>query len=333
MFSQIVLSLVCVALGFSIQLIINNDNSTSSVTNMDTKKNLYMCGENEKNSLIISPTTRERITGKLEKETITRAVSVFRKCGAVAINSAVSSRAIDDFEYHLNHMMSPLLESRERIKQVSKHKTSWDQLSNLEQSELFLASGEGIRERQSGRLDLLLPHTMPFNSTEVILNKYTMPILHEIFDHQLFELKSVHGVISLPGTKAQKWHRDDGPLFPQGDNLEDLANKKEKSKNVYAINAFIALKNVKLENGPTEYMTGSHLETNHDMKLTLSEEHQSGVCNILPLPYLIYRIFDIFSIFTINLISLSISVFGLFDIFSIFTINPYLSLYLFLVCL
>ena len=47
--------------------------------------------------------------------------------------------------------------------------------------EPFLAGGEALRERSSGRLDLLLPHTMPFNDSSLVLNAFAMPVLAAIF--------------------------------------------------------------------------------------------------------------------------------------------------------
>jgi hypothetical protein len=268
MLYQLLLSVVCILFGYSIQTVLNSPSSKNIFPASD------LCGDHERQELIITPSFTERMNGKLEVSTLSRAVNVFRKCGAVAINGAVSAEAIDDFKFHLFNMISPLLESRDKVKAEALYK-SWNELSTTTKEEPFLASGEAIRERQSGRLDVLLPHTLPFNSTDVVLNRYTIDILNKIFDDQLFELKSVHGVISLPGTTSQKWHRDDGPLFPVGMEEEDTSSKSMKSINVYAVNAFIALSDVKLANGPTEYMLGSHLESNKQMKETLSLEHQA----------------------------------------------------------
>ena len=79
-----------------------------------------------------------------------------------------------------------------------------------------------------------------------------------------FELKSVHGVFSLPGAAARHWHRTPlrsspappPPMKPEGSEVEAAAGAAP----VYAVNAFVALSDVPSPRGP-EYLLESHRQT------------------------------------------------------------------------
>mmetsp|Transcript_28295 Transcript_28295/g.57943 ORF Transcript_28295/g.57943 Transcript_28295/m.57943 type:complete len:291 (+) Transcript_28295:149-1021(+) len=173
-------------------------------------------------------------------------------------------------------MMAPLLESRSRVQSVSG--ASWSDLESGTRFEPFLLSGEALRERQSGRLDLLMPHTLPFNHSAVVINSFVVAVLREVFDKQKFELKSVHAIASLIGTSEQNWHRDSGPLFPINEQNGSGALAEEAGSNlgVYAVNAFVALDDVPLEAGPTQYLLGSHTLSNAQIQTGLSVEHEAA---------------------------------------------------------
>ena len=53
-------------------------------------------------------------------------------------------------------------------------------------------------------------------------------------------------MLSLPGTTAQQWHRDDDPIFPDGLRMATLPPPPR-------CECFIALSHVPLHRGPTEY--------------------------------------------------------------------------------
>jgi hypothetical protein len=227
------------------------------------------CTEAHRQNLVIVPSAEERSTGRFERSTVIKAVGTFRACGLVALSKVVPASEALDFAHHASRMLAPLLESRSRVQSVSS--TSFENVKN----EPFLLSGEALRERQSGRLDLLLPHTLPFNRSGIIINKFALAVLREIFDQQSYELKSVHAVASLPGTDAQNWHRDDGPLFPEKRLDGGIREEAATNLGVYAVNAFIALNDVSLAAGPTEYILGSHAYSNSHIKKDLAENHEA----------------------------------------------------------
>lgn len=198
------------------------------------------------------------------------AAETLRRCGLLAIAGAVPMSVVEDFHYHANKMLSPLLESRSRLK--SRPERQYDDLPGDLQTEGFLSNGEVIRERSPGRLDLLLPHAMPFNHTAITLNRFAMEIMASVFDGQAFELKSAHTVVSLPGAPSQQWHRDDSPLFPAGGGLFSRGEAP-----VYAINAFVSLTDVTIEMGPTEYLVGSHQKSNGNVESIIAKNHEAAV--------------------------------------------------------
>jgi hypothetical protein len=234
-------------------------NSAESITDSP-------CTPRLRESIIITPSIGEQLRGALDVATVATAVEVLQSCGILAISSAISGREATDFLYHALNMAKLLLESRERVRAASS--ALWSELAEELRTEPFLASGEAIRERQSGRLDLLLPHTLPFNSSGFTLNRYALPVLRSVFGGEHFELKSEHFVTALPGTRAQHWHRDDAPLF--------RGFTANAAQSVYAVNAFVALEHVSLEAGPTEYLLGSHLMNDADVEKLLSQPHTAA---------------------------------------------------------
>lgn len=224
------------------------------------------CTSHLREAIIVEPSIGEQLRGALDAATVTTAVEVFQSCGVLAISSAISGREATDFLYHASNMAKPLLESRERV-QAASYKL-WNELTEELQTESFLTAGEALRERQSGRLDLLLPHTLPFNSSGFTLNRYALPILRGVFGGEHFELKSEHFVTALPGTRAQHWHRDDAPLF--------RGFTANGAQSVYAVNVFVALEHVSLEAGPTEYLLGSHLMNDTQVDRLLRQPHTAA---------------------------------------------------------
>ena len=226
----------------------------------------YKCTATHRSNLIVHLSVAEQLRGSLDRQSIAKAVEAFQACGLVAISGALSERETADFAFHAERMIEPLLKSRERVRGFAA--VPFDKLADTAQNEMFLNAGEAIRERQAGRLDLLLPHTLPFNSTGVVLNNFLIPVLADIFHGKKFELKSAHTVTSLPGTASQHWHRDDAPLFH-----ENAAFRPS----TYAINAFVALDKVRPEEGPTEYLLGSHVQSHSSVKAALGGEHVAAV--------------------------------------------------------
>jgi hypothetical protein len=224
------------------------------------------CSPRLREALIITPSIGEKLRGALDAATVATAVEVFHSCGVLAIGGAVSGHEATDFLYHGTRMAQPLLESRERVRAASL--APWSDLPEAVRAEPFLSAGEALRERQDGRLDLLLPHTLPFNSSGFTLNRFALPVMRGVFGGERFELKSEHVVTALPGTSAQHWHRDDAPLF--------AGPAATGPRGVYAVNAFVALEHVSLEAGPTEYLLGSHLVSDTHVDALLSTAHAAA---------------------------------------------------------
>mmetsp|Transcript_33529 Transcript_33529/g.107108 ORF Transcript_33529/g.107108 Transcript_33529/m.107108 type:complete len:660 (-) Transcript_33529:314-2293(-) len=61
-------------------------------------------------------------------------------------------------------------------------------------------------------------------------------------------------VLSLPGSPAQRWHRDGSPLFPESGH----------SLPAHAVTAFYPLTNVDEGLGPTQFLLGSHVAAQDD---------------------------------------------------------------------
>ena len=192
--------------------------------------------------LTITPSAGERLRRQFDHKTVRVVEETFSTCGLVAISTVIAQDTVEDVAFHAGMMIGPLLESRLRVREASA--SPYSALPEAIKNEIFLASGEGFRERSSGRLDLLLPHSMPFNDTNLVTNAFITPSLRALFG-STFELKSSHAISSLPGSAAQHWHRDDEPIWTE--------------TRAYAVNVFVSLGYVSLDAGPTEFLPGTHL--------------------------------------------------------------------------
>lgn len=107
-----------------------------------------------------------------------------------------------------------------------------------------------LRERGRGRFDMELPvfDTPPF----AFLQKAPwMPIVQEILGKQVVLIHK--GMfLSMPGAERQTYHQD-------GPHLNKVVQKP-----CHAVNVFIPLVDLTLENGPTEFCLGSHVLGHED---------------------------------------------------------------------
>lgn len=182
-----------------------------------------------------------------------------RKCGVATVNAVLPASLLDELKVAVDAELAPLLASRNRLRaalQDGDASLPWHGNASL-QDELLLRSGDRYRERDAGRIDLLLPWSDPFNSTALVANPLILSTLEALLGAD-FELKSVHGLHALPGAPDQMWHRD-APLLWQGRGVHhpEPGGLVEPG---FAANVFVPLTDVvDASCGPTEFALGSHL--------------------------------------------------------------------------
>ena len=117
-----------------------------------------------------------------------------------------------------------------------------------------------LRERGNGRFDMELPI---FDTEEFAFltdpNKTPwMPVVHQILGKNA-TLIHKGMFLSMPGAETQVYHQD-------GTHLTDRFQKP-----CHAINVFVPLVDLEMQNGPTHFCLGSHILGNEDFNTNFSE--------------------------------------------------------------
>ena len=178
----------------------------------------------------------ERRNRKLSKSSILALTQSFRNCGVCVIENAFEPSLANNTLAHLEKRLETILRSRSRVRaslkdsmrrRISLHKTKARVLN-----ETYFSSGNFIKERNDGRIDIELPWENPYNNTEVVLNHFVIHLLKNLLGHNAFDLKSNHVMYALnskQGTRDQHWHRDTHLLFHHDSSdpppLRDVHNK------------------------------------------------------------------------------------------------------------
>lgn len=199
-------------------------------------------------------------TSGVSREQLRKGLETFSRCGLLVVENAFPSDILEQFSSSLSSTLEPHLRSRERVRlslkdAVKTHKNLrrlWED-SDIRGEPVF-ARIDSIRERNDGRIDLSLPwDEPPFFSVGLLQSPAVAPFLEALLG-VFFKLHSVHGVVALPGTGNQHWHRDDELLYGESE---------PRGLPPYAIDVFLPLTDFfgDAKNGPTEFLLGSHLAT------------------------------------------------------------------------
>ena len=211
-----------------------------------------------------------------------RAVSVFQRCGIVALHGVDGNGHVRAFRDGVEDALAPLLASRDRVRAaLLSAMVGRKNLRELWQGpireEPLFAAGDVYKERNDGRIDLSLPFAAPFNETSFVANADVLLLLRRLLGSTA-ELKSMHAIYSLavegdasPDAGLQHWHRDTQLLFQRFGSedpfhlprVHDAAEGAAEAGGVhlppYAINVFVPLVDMTEANGPTEFTLGSHV--------------------------------------------------------------------------
>ena len=189
-------------------------------------------------SLVVhTPTDAERRNRMLTKSSLLALAQSFRHCGVCVIERAFEPRLADNIVGQLEKSLEPILKSRSRIRASLKdgmyRRVSLPKIKAGVLDELYFSSGNSIKERNDGRIDIELPWENPYNKAEIVLNPFVIPLLKNLLGHNAFDLKSNHVMYALSskeGTRDQHWHRDTHLLFHHDHSadpapLRDVHNK------------------------------------------------------------------------------------------------------------
>ena len=132
------------------------------------------CDEAQRARIIVDISADERSRGRLDDATISSAAEAFARCGVVVLPSAVAGAR--ELASAVEAHVGPHLRSRARVRAAVMGAATVggvDALWPALREEPFLAAGDGVRERDAGRLDFELPRaTPPFNASGLTLNRF-----------------------------------------------------------------------------------------------------------------------------------------------------------------
>ena len=179
--------------------------------------NKFKC---EASLVVHTPTDTERRKRMLSQSSILALAQSFRHCGVCVIENAFEPSLADNTVGHLEKRLETILRSRSRVRaslkdSMRRHK-SLHRTKERILNESYFSSGNFVKERNDGRIDIELPWENPYNKTEVVLNHFVIPLLKNLLGHNAFDLKSNHVMYALnskQGTRDQHWHRDTHLLF------------------------------------------------------------------------------------------------------------------------
>jgi len=221
---------------------------------------------------LIEMTASERSRNRFSANTLQLALETFRSCGVIVLPSVVGADAVQSFWEGIQGRLQLHLASRNRVRDHLKRGAlqgmtlgqMWQNPDWRLPDELIFSNGHTVRERNDGRIDIQSPFASPYNDSAFIFNPFIYPILAGLLGEHV-RLKQINTMIALPkdkeGDGVQHWHRDTDLLFADDRAFHDRdVHQRDHGIHLppYAINVFVSLINLTMQNGPTEFTLASH---------------------------------------------------------------------------
>ena len=199
---------------------IDSDNEAARETLGELQGSSSACTSEE---LVFTITGAERGDQHLESSKRRQIAKKFKECGVISVRGALKSAFLKD-----------LKDAQEK---------------SFRDFKKTLARTTDAEERSKGRYEVKTPLAPPFISRDLLENFAIKGLADEFLQTPRAEIDTLSSVTSLPRTPAQHWHRDAGFLFP--------GNEAELPPHGVVI--FMPLIGVGMKNGPTEFLTKSHI--------------------------------------------------------------------------
>lgn len=232
----------------------NNKNSrrssSSSSSRKRNKKNKFKILKRQINELCTDENIRLKISNKEREEGILkfkkfkRGLKILKICGVLVLEKLFTRALMKKMKKAQSKIVDTYLET------IAEDPTN----TNTTSSE----------QRSPGRYELVNPLKTPFSDKEFVSNTLFMPMMQNILGTKRLEIDTHSSVTSLGNTPQQHWHRDAGFLF-------DYANL-QKQVPPHGMVLFVPLVKVTEEMGPTEFLSGSHIQCPNSEK----EQRQLG---------------------------------------------------------
>jgi hypothetical protein len=180
----------------------------------------------------LTVTQKERAEGILGLKKFKKSLRILSLCGVVV------------FE----RLYAPELIKRLRKAQA---KVVDDFLKGIEE-DIDKTNTTSSEQRSPGRYELVNPLKTPFSDESFVLNPLLAPLMTRVLGSKRLEIDTHSSVTSLPHTPEQHWHRDAGFLFEH--------EQVKKQLPPHGLVIFVPLVKVTDDMGPTEFLTGSHIQ-------------------------------------------------------------------------
>ena len=177
-------------------------------------------------------TDKEKEDGILKFKKFNRAVKILKLCGVLVLEKMFSR----DLMKRMKRAQAKIVD--DYVQAISDDPSH----TNTTSSE----------QRSPGRYELVNPLKSPFSDESFVSNTLFMPIIQNILGTKRLEIDTHSSVTSLAKTPEQHWHRDAGFLF----DYESV----QKHLPPHGMVIFVPLVKVTEQMGPTEFLTGSHIQ-------------------------------------------------------------------------
>ena len=173
-------------------------------------------------------------TGKPSNETIERGVSLFRRHGVLYFDNVMSKLLLENCHSHI--------------------------VGNYAEYFTEETHGDALRVGEK-RYMITLQVEQPFDDPALFASPLVTPVLERLLGEKMI-LGSYTTVVSLPGAKAQRLHKDHPAMFPES----------EEPTPSFAITLIIPLVHLDATTGATNVVKGSHRCSSKEAKKMLLEE-------------------------------------------------------------
>jgi hypothetical protein len=173
----------------------------------------------------------DRKSGRLSNKKLSKAHHLLNLCGVVILEKLFDPKFMDNVLVEQSKVVDTFLNGIEL--DPTKTNSTWSE------------------QRSPGRYELLSPMAPPFTSEELLRNPLLLPLVERALGTNRIEVDTHSSVTSLGNTPAQHWHRDAGFIFK---------NQVKEQLPPHGLVVFIPLIDVTKSMGPTNFLTGSHIQ-------------------------------------------------------------------------
>eukprot|EP00055_Hartaetosiga_balthica_P010548 m.45393 g.45393 ORF g.45393 m.45393 type:complete len:524 (-) comp7217_c0_seq1:140-1711(-) len=202
--------------------------------------------KNEKS--VVVPLRTADLNGPLSAHTARRLYITMRVCGVAVLRNAMEKSVLKKI----------IKVYEDRFESFSSRLAKWDHKGVLEWTD--------AASRSEDRYEIKFKVEPPFTYPDVTANRFILFVSKLMLGDRI-EIDTLSTVTSLPGAPNQHWHADVGSIFKRHIRSPD------RHLPPTGVVIIVPLVDVTADNGPTEFMTGSHISLGFDYWHELNEKN------------------------------------------------------------